>query len=255
MRLQVPSIESMTIVGLTFLLAGFIKGVIGLGLPAVPLAVLTATLGLKPAMAILLAPSLVTNVWQALVGGHLLAILQRIWPLLLGLCIATWAGIAVLAMSNAELLAGLLGVVLVGYAVLGLVRLEPPKPGRRLEGWLTPVVGLVSGMLNGMTGSFVVPGVLYLQALGFSRDALIQAMGVLFCTSTVALGFAMRGQDFLSLDLAMLSAAGVVPAVAGMIVGQVVRQRLSEAAFRTVFFVALLALGGYIAVRALPTFG
>ena len=245
------SVESVIVVGLTFLLAGFIKGVIGLGLPAVSLAVLTATLGLKPAMAILLAPSFVTNVWQGLVGGHLQAILKRTWPMLLGLCTATWLGIAVLARSNAELLAGLLGVVLAGYAVLGLMRLEPPSPGR-LERWLSPVVGLASGMLNGMTGSFVVPGVIYLQALGFSRDALIQAMGVLFTTSTVALGLAMRGQGFLSLDLAALSAGGVIPAVAGMVVGQLVRQRLSATTFRTVFFAALLVFGGYIAIRALP---
>jgi uncharacterized protein len=249
----VLSLENAIIVGLTFLLAGFIKGVIGLGLPAVSLAVLTVTLGLKPAMAILLAPSFVTNVWQGLVGGHLQAILQRIWTLLLGLCIATWLGVEVLARSNAQLLAGLLGVVLAGYAVLGLVRLELPGAGR-LEPWLTPVVGLASGMLNGMTGSIVVPGVIYLQALGFSRDALIQAMGVLFTTSTIALGLALRGQGFLSLDLAALSAGGVVPAIAGMVLGQLVRRRLSEAAFRAVFFAALLVFGGYIAVRAVPAF-
>jgi uncharacterized protein len=217
----------------------------------VSLAVLTVTLGLKPAMAILLAPSFITNVWQGLVGGHLQAILKRIWPLLLALCIATWIGLEVLARSNAELLAGLLGVVLAGYAVFGLVRLDPPSPGR-LERWLTPATGLASGMLNGMTGSFVVPGVIYLQALGFSRDALIQAMGVLFTTSTVALGLAMRGQGFLSPDLAILSAGGVVPAVAGMILGQLVRRRLSEATFRNVFFAALLVFGCYIAARSLP---
>ena len=72
-----PSIESMIIVALTFLLAGTVKGVTGLGLPSVSLALLTAILGLKAAMAILLVPSFVTNVWQAAVGGHLTAILRR----------------------------------------------------------------------------------------------------------------------------------------------------------------------------------
>jgi uncharacterized protein len=247
----VPPIETMTIVALAFLLAGFVKGVIGLGLPAVSLAVLTAALGLKAAMAILLAPSFVTNVWQGLVGGHLRQILRRLRVLLLVLCAATWLGVGVLARSNADALAGLLGLVLAAYAVSGLVRLDPPAPGHR-EAWLGPVVGITSGLLNGMTGSFVVPGVMYLQSLRLSRDALIQAMGVLFTTSTVALAVALRGQGFLSPELALLSALGVLPAVAGMFLGQLVRQRLSEAAFRNVFFAGLLAFGAYIAVKSLP---
>jgi uncharacterized membrane protein YfcA len=74
---------------------------------------------------------------------------------------------------------------------------------------------------------------------------------VLFTTSTIALALALRGQGFLSSELAILSAAGVLPAVAGMYLGQLVRQRLSEAAFRNVFFVGLLMFGGYIAVRSL----
>jgi hypothetical protein len=111
---------------------------------------------------------------------------------------------------------------------------------------------VTSGLLNGMTGSFVVPGVMYLQSLRLSRDALIQAMGVLFTTSTVALALALRGQGFLSPELALLSASGVLPAVAGMFLGRLVRQRLSEAAFRNVFFVGLLAFGVYIAVKSLP---
>ena len=61
---------ALILVGLTFVLAGGVKGVIGLGLPTVSLAILTATLGLHSAMALLVAPSLVINVWQALVGGN-----------------------------------------------------------------------------------------------------------------------------------------------------------------------------------------
>jgi hypothetical protein len=245
-----PPIESLTIVAFAFLLAGFVKGVIGLGLPAISLAVLTATLGLKAAMAILLAPSFVTNVWQGLVGGHLREILRRLWVLLALVCIATWLGAGVLARSNADVLAGLLGLVLAAYAVTGLVRLDPPPPGPA-ERWLSPLVGLVSGLLNGMTGSFVVPGVIYLQSLGLSRDGLIQAMGVLFTVSTVALGFALRGQGLLSPEMAILSAAGVVPALIGMLIGQLVRRRLPEAAFRKVFFGGLLVFGACIAARSL----
>jgi uncharacterized membrane protein YfcA len=245
-----PALDSIVVVTLTFLVAGTVKGVTGLGLPSISLALLTATLGLKAAMAILIAPSFVTNVWQAAVGGHLLVILRRIWSLLLALCVATWFGVGILAKANADLLAALLGIVLSGYALLGLVRIEPIGPGR-LEAMLSPVVGAVSGMLNGMTGSFVVPGVLYLQSLRFPRDGFIQSMGVLFTTSTIALAFALHDRQLLSGELAVLSAGAVVPALAGMVIGQVVRQRLSERMFRNIFFAVLLALGVYIVLRAL----
>jgi uncharacterized membrane protein YfcA len=248
-----PALESMIIVALTFLVAGSVKGVTGLGLPSVSLALLTATLGLKAAMAILLVPSLVTNIWQAAVGGYLAVILRRIWTLLVAICVATWFGVAILAKANADLLAGLLGLVLCIYAACGLARVDPAPPGRS-EPWLSPLVGAVSGMLNGMTGSFVVPGVLYLQSLGFPRDGFIQSLGVLFTTSTIALGFALQSRQLLSGELAVLSAWAVVPALIGMVAGQAVRQRLSERTFRNVFFAALLVLGAYITLRALRMF-
>jgi uncharacterized membrane protein YfcA len=242
--------ENLLIIALTFLLAGLVKGVTGLGMPTVSLAILTVTLGLKPAMALLVIPSFVTNIWQAVVGGHLLIILRRLWPLLLPLCVTTWLGVAVLARSRSDLLAALLGLVVLCYAITGLARIELPRPGR-FEGWLSPLVGVVSGMLNGMTGAFVVPGVLYLQSLGLPRDAFIQAMGVLFASSVTALAVSLGSRQLLPMELGMLSAGAVIPALIGMGLGQTVRRRLSEILFRRIFFSALLMIGCFIIFSAL----
>jgi uncharacterized membrane protein YfcA len=241
------TVENGIIIAAAFLLAGLVKGVTGLGMPTVSLAILTAALGLKPAMALLLVPAFVTNVWQALVGGHLGAILRRLWPLLLPLCLTTWLGVSVLARARSDLLAGLLGLAVLVYAVTGLTRIELPPPGRR-EGWLTPLVGAASGLLNGMTGAFVVPGVLYLQSLGLPREAFIQAMGVLFATSVTALAASLGNLQLLSPELALMSAGAVVPALVGMGLGQIVRRRLSDEVFRRIFFSALLLIGGYIVI-------
>ena len=112
-------------------------------------------------------------------------------------------------------------------------------------------MGGVNGILTGLTGSFVVPGVLYLQSIGLNRNALIQAMGMLFSVSTLALAVALGHHQLISMELGALSLGGVVPALAGMMIGQKVRNRLSEAAFTRVFFSSLLILGAYIAGRAL----
>jgi uncharacterized membrane protein YfcA len=234
----------------TFLLAGAVKGVIGLGLPTVSLALLTVAYDLPTAMALLLAPSFVTNFWQAIIGGNGKAVLQRLWPFLLMATVTVWIGAAALTRVNLSLLTALLGALLVTYAVvsLGGVRLTIPA---RHEAWAGPLIGSANGVLTGMTGSFVVPGVMFLQAIGLSRDMLIQAMGMLFTASTVALAVALQRSNFLTLEQGLLSAGAVLPAIVGMMLGQRVRKVLSEPLFRKVFFVALLVLGAYIIMSAL----
>jgi uncharacterized membrane protein YfcA len=234
----------------TFLLAGAVKGVIGLGLPTVSLALLTVAIGLPEAMNLLLVPSFVTNLWQAAVGGHQRAILRRLWPFLVMATATVWLGANALTRVDLSLLSALLGLLLVVYAAVNLAGFRFALT-RRQELWAGPLLGAVNGLLTGMTGSFVVPGVLFLQAIGLSRDMLIQAMGMLFTASTLALAVALQGNDLLTSELGALSAAALLPATIGMVVGQRIRKALSEPLFRRVFFVSLLVLGTYIIANAL----
>ena len=102
-----------------------------------------------------------------------------------------------------------------------------------------------------MTGSFVVPGVMFLQAIGLSRDLLVQAMGMLFTASTLALALALQGNSLLTAQLGIASAIALIPAILGMVLGQCIRRNLSEQLFRRVFFIAILCLGLYIVTAAL----
>ncbi|MCW5773582.1 MAG: sulfite exporter TauE/SafE family protein [Rhodospirillaceae bacterium] len=234
----------------TFFLAGTVKGVIGLGLPTVSLGLLTVAIGLPQAMALLLLPSFVTNLWQALAGGHTRAVLRRLWPFLLMATATVWIGAAALVRADAALLSALLGLLLVTYGAVNLAGWRIAIPAAQ-ETWLGPAFGTANGILTGMTGSFVVPGVMFLQAIGLPRDMLIQAMGMLFTASTLALAAALGGHGLLTGPLGLASALAVLPALAGMVAGQAIRRRLSERLFRRVFFAALLALGGYIVAASL----
>ncbi len=239
----------LAIVG-TFLIAGTVKGVIGLGLPTVSLALLTVAIDLPHAMALLLVPSFITNLWQAVVGGNGRAILLRLWPFLMMATATVWLGATALTRVDLSLLSALLGVLLVVYSTVSLAGLRFTITPRQ-EVWIGPLVGSANGVLTGMTGSFVVPGVLFLQAIGLSRDMLIQAMGMLFTASTLALAVALQGNDLLTIELGALSAAALLPAVIGMVLGRWIRQRLSEQLFRRVFFVSLLMVGAYIIANAI----
>ena len=119
------------------------------------------------------------------------------------------------------------------------------------EIWLGPVIGFVTGVVTAATGVFVLPAVPYLQALGFDKDELVQALGISFIVSTLALSFGLIGAGALDMTVAWQSLLALVPALVGMGAGQFVRNRISPATFKICFFTGLLALGAYLCWRGL----
>jgi uncharacterized membrane protein YfcA len=238
------------IAAVVFVLAGIVKGVVGLGLPTVSMALLALLMPPAQAAALLIVPSLVTNVWQIRPWQTLGPMWRRLATMQLAVFCGTLAGAWLLGAPSGAWATAALGVALVAYAALGL-------SGYRLgvrassERWMSPLVGLITGFVTAATGVFVIPAVPYLQALGLQRDALIQAMGISFTVSTVALalGLSFNG-GFSGADLGA-SALLLLPALAGMAAGQYLRERLSPTLFRTCLMGSLALLGTHMIVQSL----
>ena len=245
-----PPIDILLFVAFAFLCAGAVKGLTGLGLPAMSLGIMLIALDLKQAIVILLVPLFVTNVWQGLVGGHFVATMKRLWPLFGAGIVAIWFAVGVMIVSSPAVLTIMLGVILFSYSAYSLVTPQIRPPGR-WEPLLSPIAGVITGVIGGLTGSLAVPAVLYMQALGMDRAQLIQAMGIWFSVASVALSVALGGRGALPQDMAIVSASAVLPALIGMEMGRQLRQRLPEDLFRKVFFGVLLLLGIYIAARGI----
>ncbi len=237
------------VVGATFLLAGFVKGVIGLGLPTVAIALLSLIMPPAHAAAVLVVPSLITNAWQGLIGGHLAPLLGRMWSMMAGILAGTWLGAGSLATDTSGHATTALGAVLVVYALSGLANLRLRVPARA-EPALSPLMGVVTGLVTAATGVLVIPAAPYLQCLGMRRDELVQAFGISFTVSTIALAGALSAGGVLGGALAGLSALALLPAILGMLAGQWLRGRVSEPVFRRCLFAGLLALGAHLALRA-----
>ncbi len=233
----------------TYLLAGTVKGVIGMGLPTVSLALMVLVVELPDAMVLPLVSSFVTNLWQGVVGGHIRNLLTRLWPFLLMATVSVYIGVKVLISVDLALLSALLGILLIAYSAVNLAGFRLTTSIRN-EKWAGPLAGLVNGVLTGMTGSAVIPGVMFLQSIGLSRDRLIQAMGLLFSISALALAIALQQNNLFTLEHAVLSTAALLPAIMGMMLGQKIRKTLSETRFKKVFFISLLVLGAYIVAKA-----
>lgn len=244
-----PEIQVVALVGAVFLLAGGVKGVVGLGLPTVSLCLLTLSFGLAEAISLMLVPAFVTNIWQAVAGPYLGMLSRRLWPFLGGTVLTIFVGAEILSRVDLDWLTVLLGALTAAYGLTGLMGFRL-RVTRGRERWAGPLSGTINGVFTGMTGISVIPGVMYLQGIGLSRDELVQAMGLLFSLSIAVLSLALGGQGILTAELGITSAIGVIPSLAGMWLGQRLRSHLSEATFRRALFAALLVLGGYIILRS-----
>jgi uncharacterized membrane protein YfcA len=250
MQCQAMFDTKIIFIAAVFALAGVVKGVVGLGLPTISMGLLALFMPPLQAAAILVVPSFLTNVWQMLAGPSLAAVARRLWPMQIGVCLGTWAGAGWMTGNTAHYGGALLGVALVIYAITGLRSWQQPV-ARQNERWLGPAVGAITGLVTAATGVFVIPSVPYLQALDLDKEEFVQALGLSFTVSTIALAVNLARAGALNIGMATPTIVALIAACAGMAAGQILRLRLSPEIFRRCFFVGLLLLGVYLAADAL----
>lgn len=246
--MEFTSTSILIAISAIFLLAGFVKGVIGMGLPTVAIGLLGLTMTPAQAAAVLIVPSLISNIWQAVVGGSFRELIGRLWPLFAGIVIGTAIGAIWLARTGGGATLWL-GVALMAYALLGLLKVEFKVPAAR-EKSIGFISGIATGVITAGTGVFAIPMVPYLQGLGLDRHRLVQALGLCFTICTIALAGALGHAGEIHTEVLWPSLAGVLAVLAGMRLGQVLRGRIQPQVFRLCFFVGLLMLGGHLALRA-----
>ena len=242
---QLPVIVAI----LTFLIAGVVKGVIGLGLPTVSMGLLSLVMAPAKAASLLIVPSFVTNVWQLAAGPSFGRLARRLWPMLAGVVVGALAGTGLLTGSHAGQAAVALGLLVMLYAALGLTSVRF-SVAPAAEWWLGPLIGALTGLITAATGVFVIPAVPYLGSLNLDKEDMIQALGLSFTVSTLALAASLAAGGAFALGDIGASTLALAPALLGMAAGGAMRGRFSEQTFRRVFFGGLLMLGAHLASRA-----
>jgi uncharacterized membrane protein YfcA len=241
----------IALVSAIFILGGFVKGVVGFGLPTITLGLLALTRPLPEAMALAVGPTLATNIWQGLAGGALRSTLRRLRWFLAAAGLGTLGAAGVLARADARLLSGLLGLLVIASALLALFGPRWPVPSLGTERWLSPLMGLLSGIANGLTGSFLMPAAPWLGALRLPPDQFVQAFGLSASLVTALLALSLAGQGMIPPGLGLAGVAVLAPAFLGLWLGRRTRSALPERQFRLVVQGLLLALGLHLAIRGL----
>jgi uncharacterized membrane protein YfcA len=164
-------------------------------------------------------------------------------------CFGTWAGLGFMTGTTARFGTMFLGVALAVYAMTGLAMLRLSVP-KSWEPILSPIIVAITGLVTAATGVFVIPAVPYLQAIGLEKEELIQALGLSFTVSTIALAINVGLEGGLQLFLVNDTLVAVALACVGMLIGQALRLRMSPMTFRRWFFAGLLLLGSYLVVQS-----
>ena len=242
------SLALLFLITATLFVAGVVKGVTGMGLPTVAMSVLGGLISPLAAASLLIVPAFVSNVWQLLAGPAFARTLRRLWPMMLTIMIGTIAGTRLLVGGNKDLTTSALGAALLIYAGNTLFARQLRVPAR-LEPSLAPLVGAITGVVTGSTGIAVIPAAPYLQSLDLEKEDLIQALGLSFTISTLALAAGLAWRGAFQVHNLAASSLGVIPALVGMWVGQIVRSKVNPQTFRRWFLICLILLGAEMLVK------
>ncbi|MEW2918110.1 sulfite exporter TauE/SafE family protein [Ruegeria sp. ANG10] len=223
--------------------AGWVKGMVGFAMPMILVSGLSMFLPPDLAIAGLILPTLVTNVFQALregVPAAVSAIKQFRIFLLVGFVFLALGAQVVSAVpaSTFLLMIGLPVTVFALFQVLGM-QLTLSKPSARVE----VGIGAIAGFVGGMSGIWGPPTVAYLTALNTPKAVQMRVQGVIYGLGAVALLLAHLGSGILRAETAPFSAALIVPAVFGMWVGLQLQSRIDQVLFRRVTLLVLLVAG------------
>jgi uncharacterized membrane protein YfcA len=238
------------VIAVAFTVAGLAKGAIGMGMPPIAIGLMSFAVPLESSMAIMVVPTMVTNVWQAIYGSGFRPLMRRF----AAMAVAAMAGILLVGLLSSHLgsqrTIGWIGLLLVLYSLLALTRWRPRVP-RRAERWANPAIGLASGAVAGTTGVAAVPFLPYMQSLDMQPDELVQALGILyvFMTAMLAVSLALHGAYHLTNSVG--SVAALAPTMLGVWLGQNARRRLKPETFRRIFILGMLAVGVHLGTSLL----
>jgi uncharacterized membrane protein YfcA len=236
------TITQVLVTVLAFIVAGVAKGAIGMGLPPIALAILAFALPLEDALAIMVVPSMVTNVWQAFYGGNFLRLLVRFRTMAVTSVAALIFVAVVFGQLGSPKAVAWVGVILVIYAGLALTAWRPAV-SRATERWSNPLIGVASGAAAGITGVAAVPFLPYMQSLDISRHELVQALGIMFVFIMGALTAALAIQGAFTTTNLLGGVAAIAPTFLGVWLGQKARHAVSAETFRRIFLVGLFLVG------------
>lgn len=229
--------------------AGVVKGVTGIGIPMVSIALLSLAISVPQAVALLPVPILVANTWQAFRGGRFKSSVSRYRPLIIALALGMVIGALLLKHVDDQVLQGIIGLAVMVFSITSMSTPELRVPDGA-EKWVGAVAGALGGVLGGMSSLFGPPILMFLVSLHLPKDEFVAVIGTVYLLGGVFLLVALAGVRVMGPEEVALSALATPPLLAGMAVGQWLRDRISQEAFRKGLLITVMLIGASLLLRA-----
>jgi uncharacterized protein len=241
---------TITVITLSMVLGGTVKGITGIGLPIVAMAFILHFVDPKVTLAILVLPILITNLWQVTRAGNIMQPLRRFWLMTLTFLIFLFVGAQLVVKLDTNVLFAVLGVCVAAFSASNLIRPRPHPLAPRTEKWAGPVAGALGGVLGGLSTIWGPPMMMYLVMLKLDKDTWVRTVGLIWFSGAVPLTIAYWQNGILNADTAPLSAYACVPGMVGIRIGELIRDRIPQETFRKVMLAALVIIGLNLIRRA-----
>ncbi len=250
------SFATLTAAAAVTLAASFVKGAVGFALPMIMISGLASFMPAETALAMLIIPTLLANLWQGFRGGlpQVMSVLRE-FRLYLGVLLVVIALSAQLVTSlppGAMYL--VLGVPIIAFSLLQLLGWAPRVPPRRR--WAADLgIGVLAGLSGGLSGVWGPPTVLYLTAIDAAKARAIAMQGVVYGAGAVVLLLSHLRSGLMNAETIPLSLAMVPPMAVGLWIGQRVQDRLDQRRFRRAMLVVLVVVAVNLIRRGLGDMG
>ncbi len=232
---------TLFVVVVAFLLAGVSKGLIGFGLPLISVPIMASVLPVPLAIALTAAPILLSNAFQTFHGKRHGAAFRRFWPLVVTLVIGVLIGAQFLARGDHDTIAVVVGTLLLLFVAVQFFEFRPNIPVAA-ERWMNPVIGLVSGLLGGVSSMIGPIAISYLVALKLPKDEFISTIGLFYLTGIVPLYVTLVVTGVVARDEIVASVLVCIPLYVGILFGTWLRGRISQALYQRALLIALVVV-------------
>jgi uncharacterized membrane protein YfcA len=232
-----------------FAAGGSVKGAFGFGLPLVTVPLLAMVMPPPTAIALMLVPVISANIVQAFQGGYYRSALRRFWPFFITMTVATLIAVQFLATFDPKITSIVLGGIIILFS---LYQLWSPTfdVSRRAEIFLTPLVGVIAGLIGGVTGLFGLPLVVYLVSLRLPKDEFVGTVSFWNLFGSLPLFGGLAWHGILTLPIAGASGGGALISILGVWAGTWARGYLPQAIFRRILLAILVVVGANLIRRS-----
>lgn len=245
-----PDLSLIAFASAVLLLAGTVKGFIGLGMPTIALTLLTFQLDARSAVTLILIPMMLSNVWQFWRGPDMVGCAKQHWRYA-AILIFFVAGTVWFSQSAPErFLRAVLGAFVLIFCFFSWRNLVPPIPSHRVRQF-EGISAVVAGLVGGLTAAWAPPLAMYLTGLRLERDAFVQALGFLITAGSVSILIMFIAVGHSSADGLALSAFLLIPTLLGFSVGERLRHRSDPEQFKKIFLGAFSVLGANLLLGTL----